>query len=71
MSDKIRVEKLEDGEYQLHLPELGGFKYGISVKATRQELEQIHEAINTQFSEELNDDLAGFLDDDDCEGCKI
>lgn len=71
MSDTIRVEKLSDNEYRLHLLELGGVKYGIIVNLTRQELEEIQESINIQFSEELNDDLMGFLDDGNCEGCKI
>lgn len=71
MSDTIHVEKIGNDEYRLHLLELGGVKYGIIVNLTRQELETIHESINNQFSEELNDDLMDFLDDDSCEGCKI
>ena len=64
MSDTIYVEKIGNDEYRLHLLEIGGVKYGMIV-------ETIHESINNQFSEELNDDLMGFLDDDSCEGCKI
>lgn len=71
MSDKIRVERSEDNSYQLHLPSLDGEKYGIIVKASRRDLEDIYESIHAQFTEELNDDLLGFIDDDDCEGCKI
>lgn len=67
----MKVEKNRDGTYQLHMPEINGEKYGIIVNASRQDLEQIAEVINTQFSDELNDELANFLDDGDCEGCKI
>ena len=67
----MKVEKNVDGSYQLHMPVINGEKYGIIVNASRQDLEQILEAINTQFSDELNDELSGFLDDGDCEGCKI
>ena len=54
------------------MPVINGEKYGIIVNASRQDLEQILEAINTQFSDELNDELSGFLGEDEvCDGCMI
>lgn len=71
MSNPIRVEKNQDGSYQLHLETINGSDYGIIVNASRNDLEKIFDSINDQFTQELNDDLLGFVDDDSCEGCKI
>lgn len=67
----MKVIKNDDGTYELHMPVINGSHYGIIVNASRQDLEQIAEAINSQFADELNSELSGFLDDDSCEGCKI